>query len=60
MPFVRSRLLTCPENDRDARCGFDPYSIYGHDGIIANSDVENDTNDALVKWQFLMHKQSRF
>jgi porphobilinogen synthase len=26
--------------------GFNPYSIYGHDGIIANGDVENDsTND---------------
>jgi porphobilinogen synthase len=25
----------------------DPYSIYGHDGIIENGDVENDaTNDA--------------
>jgi delta-aminolevulinic acid dehydratase/porphobilinogen synthase len=36
---------------------FDPYSIYGHDGIIANGDVENDsTNDALVKCR-LMHKQ---
>jgi porphobilinogen synthase len=28
----------------------DPYSIYGHDGIIENGDVENDsTNEALVK-----------
>jgi porphobilinogen synthase len=28
----------------------DPYSIYGHDGIIANGDVENDsTVAALVK-----------
>jgi porphobilinogen synthase len=36
----------------------DPYSIYGHDGIIANGDVENDsTNDALVKWQYLMRKR---
>jgi porphobilinogen synthase len=27
----------------------DPY-IYGHDGIIENGDVENDsTNEALVK-----------
>eukprot|EP01030_Chromulinospumella_sphaerica_P000427 gene427-422_t len=26
----------------------DPYSIYGHDGIIENGDVANDaTNDAL-------------
>ena len=28
----------------------DPYSIYGHDGIIKNGDIENDsTVDALVK-----------
>jgi len=28
----------------------DPYSIYGHDGIIENGDIENDkTNEALVK-----------
>ncbi len=27
----------------------DPYSIYGHDGIITNGKVDNDaTNDALV------------
>jgi porphobilinogen synthase len=39
----------------------DPYSIYGHDGIIKNGDVENDsTNDALVKWQYLMRKQADF
>ncbi|TXF77736.1 porphobilinogen synthase [Chryseobacterium sp.] len=28
----------------------DPYSIYGHDGIINNGKIDNDaTNDALVK-----------
>lgn len=28
----------------------DPYSIYGHDGIIKNGKIDNDeTNDALVK-----------
>ena len=28
----------------------DPYSIYGHDGIITNGKVDNDaTNDSLVK-----------
>jgi delta-aminolevulinic acid dehydratase/porphobilinogen synthase len=34
-------------NDCHADVALDPYSIYGHDGIIANGDVENDsTNDA--------------
>ena len=28
----------------------DPYSIYGHDGIILNGDIDNDqTVEALVK-----------
>jgi porphobilinogen synthase len=36
----------------------DPYSIYGHDGIIANGDVNDSTNDALVKWPFLTHNTS--
>ncbi|ACU08287.1 Porphobilinogen synthase [Flavobacteriaceae bacterium 3519-10] len=28
----------------------DPYSVYGHDGIITNGKIDNDaTNDALVK-----------
>jgi porphobilinogen synthase len=37
-------------NDCHADVALDPYSIYGHDGII-DGDVENDsTNDALVKW----------
>jgi porphobilinogen synthase len=47
-------------NDCHADVALDPYSIYGHDGIIANGDVENDSNDALVKWLFLMHKGADF
>jgi porphobilinogen synthase len=35
----------------------DPYSIYGHDGIIANGDVETILNDALVKWPYLMRSR---
>jgi porphobilinogen synthase len=58
-PFVPSKPLV--RNDCHADVALDPYSIYGHDGIIANGDVENDsTNDALVKWLFLMHKGADF
>jgi porphobilinogen synthase len=51
--------MACPDMIVMPDVALDPYSIYGHDGIIANGDVENDsTNDALVKWQFLMRKQA--
>lgn len=47
---IRSIKAACPEMIVMPDVALDPYSIYGHDGIIANGDVENDsTNDALVK-----------
>ena len=54
---IRAIKAACPEMLVMPDVALDPYSIYGHDGIIANlpagrqgSDVENDsTNDALVK-----------
>ena len=47
---IRAIKSTCPEMIVMPDVALDPYSIYGHDGIIANGDVENDsTNDALVK-----------
>ena len=40
----------CPEMIVMPDVALDPYSIYGHDGIIANGDIANDaTNEALVK-----------
>ncbi len=47
---IREIKKTCPEMIVMPDVALDPYSIYGHDGIIVNGDVENDsTNDALVK-----------
>ncbi|REG92252.1 porphobilinogen synthase [Flavobacterium aquicola] len=47
---IRAIKTACPEMIVMPDVALDPYSIYGHDGIIANGDVENDsTNDALVK-----------
>jgi porphobilinogen synthase len=47
---IRAIKSACPEMIVMPDVALDPYSIYGHDGIIANGDVENDTtNDALVK-----------
>lgn len=47
---IRAIKKTCPEMIVMPDVALDPYSIYGHDGIILRGDVENDsTNDALVK-----------
>jgi porphobilinogen synthase len=47
---IRAIKTACPEMIVMPDVALDPYSIYGHDGIIANGDVENDsTVKALVK-----------
>jgi porphobilinogen synthase len=47
---IRAIKKACPEMIVMPDVALDPYSIYGHDGIIENGDVTNDkTNDALVK-----------
>ncbi|MGL2992990.1 porphobilinogen synthase [Flavobacterium sp. TSSA_36] len=47
---IRAIKAACPEMIVMPDVALDPYSMYGHDGIITNGDVENDsTNDALVK-----------
>jgi porphobilinogen synthase len=47
---IRAIKAACPEMIVMPDVALDPYSMYGHDGIIENGDVANDaTNDALVK-----------
>lgn len=47
---IRAIKAACPQMIVMPDVALDPYSIYGHDGIIENGDVANDaTNDALVK-----------
>src|SRR5690606_8944366 len=47
---IRAIKSSCPEMIVMPDVALDPYSMYGHDGIIKNGDVENDsTVDALVK-----------
>ena len=47
---IRAIKEACPEMIVMPDVALDPYSIYGHDGIIEKGDVANDaTNDALVK-----------
>ncbi len=47
---IKAIKNACPEMIVMPDVALDPYSIYGHDGIIANGDIENDsTNEALIK-----------
>jgi len=47
---IKAIKKACPEMIVMPDVALDPYSIYGHDGIIKNGDIENDTTvDALVK-----------
>jgi len=47
---IKAIKVACPEMIVMPDVALDPYSIYGHDGIIENGDIANDaTNDALVK-----------
>jgi porphobilinogen synthase len=47
---IKAIKTACPEMIVMPDVALDPYSIYGHDGIVEKNDVANDaTNDALVK-----------
>ncbi|MFK7032467.1 porphobilinogen synthase [Flavobacterium oreochromis] len=47
---IRAIKKACPDMIVMPDVALDPYSIYGHDGIIEKGDVANDsTNEALVK-----------
>ena len=47
---IRAIKAACPEMIVMPDVALDPYSIYGHDGIIKNGDIANDeTNEVLVK-----------
>ena len=47
---IRAIKSACPEMIVMPDVALDPYSIYGHDGIIEQGDIANDaTNEALVK-----------
>ncbi|UOK43237.1 MULTISPECIES: porphobilinogen synthase [Flavobacterium] len=47
---IKAIKAACPEMIVMPDVALDPYSIYGHDGIIENGDIENDkTVEALVR-----------
>ena len=47
---IKAIKKTCPEMIVMPDVALDPYSIYGHDGIITNGQIDNDaTNEALAR-----------
>jgi porphobilinogen synthase len=47
---IRAIKTACPEMIVMPDVALDPYSVFGHDGIISNGEIENDsTVHALVK-----------
>lgn len=47
---IKAIKAACPDMIVMPDVALDPYSMYGHDGIIENGDIANDaTNEALVK-----------
>lgn len=47
---IKAIKSACPEMIVMPDVALDPYSIYGHDGIIEDGDIANDaTNEALVR-----------
>jgi porphobilinogen synthase len=55
---IRAIKTACPEMIVMPDVALDPYSIYGHDGIIANGDVENDSTVAALVKMAVSHAQA--
>jgi porphobilinogen synthase len=55
---IRAIKTACPEMIVMPDVALDPYSIYGHDGIISNGDVENDSTVAALVKMAVSHAQA--
>jgi porphobilinogen synthase len=55
---IRAIKAACPEMIVMPDVALDPYSIYGHDGIIAKGDVENDSTVAALVKMAVSHAQA--
>ena len=55
---IRAIKAACPEMIVMPDVALDPYSIYGHDGIIASGDVENDSTVAALVKMAISHAQA--
>jgi porphobilinogen synthase len=54
---IRAIKVACPEMIVMPDVALDPYSIYGHDGIIAKGDIENDLTNAALKKMAVSHAE---
>ncbi|WP_432222664.1 porphobilinogen synthase [Flavobacterium sp. TMP13] len=52
---IRAIKKACPEMIVMPDVALDPYSVYGHDGIIADGDVENDSTVAALVQMAVSH-----
>ena len=55
---IKAIKTACPQMIVMPDVALDPYSIYGHDGIIENGDVENDTTNAALVKMAISHAQA--
>jgi porphobilinogen synthase len=55
---IRAIKVACPEMIVMPDVALDPYSIYGHDGIIAKGDIENDLTNAALKKMAVSHAEA--
>ena len=52
---VKTIKNTCPEMLVMTDVALDPYSIYGHDGIVSNEIIQNDTTVEILTGMSLSH-----
>ena len=52
---VKTIKNTCPEMLVMTDVALDPYSVYGHDGIVSNGIIQNDTTVEILTGMSLSH-----
>ena len=55
---VKTVKDTCPEMIVMTDVAMDPYSNYGHDGVVANGVIANDETNAILAKMALSHAQA--
>ena len=55
---IKTVKNVCPDMIVMTDVALDPYSIYGHDGIIENGQIENDTTSMFLAEMSISHAES--
>lgn len=55
---VRAIKTSCPDMTVMTDVALDPYSSYGHDGIVRNTSVDNDATIAVLARMSVVHAES--